>query len=66
MTLQRIFAKEALLADGWRRDVLIEIEGDLIVRVTPDSDVKNNDAVTTEIVSGSVIPGMKIAFSFTP
>ena len=58
MTLQRIFAKEALLADGWRRDVLIEIEGDLIVRVTPDSDVKNNDAVTTEIVSGSVIPGM--------
>ena len=53
MTVRKVFAKEALLADGWRRDVLIEIEGDLIVGVTPDSVV--NDA---EVANGAVVPGM--------
>ena len=53
MTVRKIFANEALLADGWRRDVLIEIEGDLIVGVTPDSAA--HDA---EVASGAVIPGM--------
>ncbi len=53
MTVGNIFAKEALLADGWQRDVLIEIEGDLIKRVTP-----NTVANGAEIASGAVIPGM--------
>ena len=53
MTVSNIFAKEALLADGWHRDVLIEIEGDLIVRVTPNT-VSNG----AEIANGAVIPGM--------
>lgn len=53
MTVGNIFATEALLADGWQRDVLIEIEGDLIVRVTPNT-VSNG----AEIASGAVIPGM--------
>ena len=53
MTVGNIFAKEALLADGWRRDVLIEIEGDLIKRVTP-----NTVANGADIAAGSVIPGM--------
>lgn len=56
MTARKIFAKEALLADGWRRDVLIEIEGDLIVCVTPDAG--GNDAERAEQVGGAVIPGM--------
>ena len=53
MTVQRLFAKEALLPDGWQRDVLIEIEGDLITRVTPNA-VANG----AEIAAGAVIPGM--------
>ena len=53
MRLRQIFAKEALLPEGWRRDVLIAVEGDLIVAVTPDSL-----AYTAEIVNGAVIPGM--------
>ena len=53
MTVQRLFAKEALLSDGWQRDVLIEIEGDLITRVTPNA-VANG----AEVAAGSVIPGM--------
>ncbi len=53
MTVGNIFATEALLADGWQRDVLIEIEGDLIVRVTP-----NTVSSGAEIASGAVIPGM--------
>ena len=53
MTVGNIFATEALLADGWQRDVLIEIEDDLIVRVTPNT-VSNG----AEIANGAVIPGM--------
>ena len=53
MTVGNIFAEEALLADGWHRDVLIEIAGDLIVRVTPNT-VSNG----SEIANGAVIPGM--------
>jgi formimidoylglutamate deiminase len=53
MRLRQIFAKEALLPEGWRRDVLIAVEGDLIVAVTPDSL-----AYTAEVVNGAVIPGM--------
>ena len=53
MTVQTLFAKEALLPDGWQRDVLIEIEGDLITRVTP-----NTVANGAETASGAVIPGM--------
>jgi formimidoylglutamate deiminase len=53
MTVKRIFAQDALLADGWCRNVLIEIEGDLIVRVTA-----NAGADDAEIVQGAVIPGM--------
>ena len=53
MTVRNVFAREALLIDGWRRDVLIEIDGDLIVRVTPNT--VPNDA---EIANGAVIPGM--------
>ena len=53
MTVRSVFAREALLIDGWRRDVLIEIDGDLIVRVTPNT--VPNDA---EIANGAVIPGM--------
>ena len=51
--MKRIFANEALLADGWHCDVLIEIEGDLIVRVTPDTV-----AGDAGVVNGAVIPGM--------
>ena len=51
--MKAIFANEALLADGWRRDVLIEIEGDLIVGVTP-----NTAAGDAEVVKGALIPGM--------
>ena len=51
MTVQRLFAKEALLPDGWQRDVLIEIEGDLITRVTPNA-VANG----AEVATGAVIP----------
>ena len=56
MRLERLFAKEALLPDGWHRDVLIEIEGDLLVRVTPDAP----DSATkgAEVVGGPLIPGM--------
>ena len=53
MTVSNIFAKEALLADGWRRDVLIEIEGDLIVSVTADAAARD-----AEVVNGALIPGM--------
>ena len=53
MTVQRLFAKEALLSDGWQRDVLIEIEGDVITRITPNA-VANG----AEVAAGSVIPGM--------
>ncbi|MEO8384730.1 MAG: formimidoylglutamate deiminase [Betaproteobacteria bacterium] len=53
MTVRHLFANEALLADGWRRDVLIEIDGDLITRVTPDAASGG-----AEIVNGAVIPGM--------
>ena len=53
MTAKYIFAREALLADGWHRDVLIGIEDDLIVSVTPGT-VPNG----AEIAKGAVIPGM--------
>ena len=53
MTVQRLFAKEVLLPDGWQRDVLIEIEGDLITRVTPNA-VANG----AEVAAGAAIPGM--------
>ncbi len=53
MTVKSLFAKDALLADGWRRDVLIEIEGDLITRVTPHAISDG-----AEIATGAVIPGM--------
>ena len=53
MTAGKFFAQEALLADGWRRDVLIEIEGDVIVGVSPG--VAEGDA---ERLDGAVIPGM--------
>ena len=53
MNVQNLFASEALLADGWHRDVLIEIEGDLITRVTAGAAADG-----AEIASGAVIPGM--------
>ena len=53
MTVKRVFAKEALLASGWHRDVLIEIDGDLIARVTA-----NAASDGAEIANGAVIPGM--------
>ena len=51
--MKRIFANAALLADGWQRDVLIEIEGDLIVAVT-----SNTVARDAEVLKGALIPGM--------
>ena len=53
MTGHRVFAREALLADGWHRNVRIEIEGDLIGRVTADAVAGAND-----FVCGTVAPGM--------
>lgn len=54
MTAKRFFAGEALLADGWHRDVLIEVDGDLIVAVTANTSAADG----AEPLSGAVIPGM--------
>ncbi len=53
MTGRSLFAKQALLADGWHRNVLIETASGLITRVTSES-VSGG----AEIASGAVIPGM--------
>ena len=53
MTVRSLFAKQALLADGWHHDVRIEIDGGLITRVTPDAPSDG-----AEIATGEVIPGM--------
>jgi formimidoylglutamate deiminase len=50
----RLFAAEALLPEGWRRDVRFEIGGDgLLMAVTPDASADG-----AERVAGPVIPGM--------
>jgi formimidoylglutamate deiminase len=53
MTVRKLFAPEALLGNGWHRDVLIEIADDVIVGVS--TDARAGDA---ERLSGAVIPGM--------
>ena len=53
MTLTRLFAAEALLPEGWRKNVAIEIEGGLIKSVASDASPAG-----TEEVAGPMIPGM--------
>ncbi len=49
----KIFAKSALLPEGWRTNVLIEIRDGAIAAVMPDTE-----AESAEIVAGALIPGM--------
>lgn len=52
----KLFAEQALLPEGWRNDVLVEIDGDLITRVTADTaTTAATDATPTQ---GPLIPGM--------
>jgi formimidoylglutamate deiminase len=49
----KLFAQHALLPEGWRQDVLLELGGDCIKRVTVGAD-----AGDAERVNGPLIPGM--------
>ena len=53
MTITRLFAAEALLPEGWRKNVLIEIDGGLIKSVASEASPAG-----AERVSGPLIPGM--------
>ena len=53
MTITRLFAAEALLPEGWRKDVRIEIEGGLIKSVASSASAEG-----AERVGGPLIPGM--------
>lgn len=54
MTAKRYLAPEALLADGWARDVVLEVAPDGIVL----SAVAGADAEGAERLAGALIPGM--------
>lgn len=53
MSNTRIFATDALLPEGWRKNVLIEIERDHIKTVT-----SNASGEGAETVKGALVPGM--------
>lgn len=53
MTITSLFAADALLPEGWRKDVRIEIEDDLILSVASSAS-----SAGAELVSGALIPGM--------
>jgi formimidoylglutamate deiminase len=53
MTVTRLFAAEALLPEGWRKDVLIEVEGGLIKSVASGAAADG-----AERLGGPLIPGM--------
>ena len=58
MILQRLFAEQALLPDGWARDVLFEIDADgNLSAVTVDSADGGRD-VPVERAAGPVVPGL--------
>ncbi len=60
MILHRLFAPQALLPEGWRRDVLFDIGPDGgLAAVTPDSGpAEAATAAGAERAAGPVIPGM--------
>ena len=49
----KLFARNALLPEGWRDNILVEIEDDLITRVTVGEDVREGVRV-----HGPLVPGM--------
>ncbi|MBL8525193.1 MAG: formimidoylglutamate deiminase [Betaproteobacteria bacterium] len=53
MTAKKLFASEALLPQGWRKNVLVELQGEDILVVTPDASP--GDA---ERLNGALVPGM--------
>ncbi len=53
MTATKIFAAEALLPEGWRRNVVVEIEAGVIKSVATDAAPEGADRV-----GGPLIPGM--------
>ncbi len=53
MTITRLFAAEALLPEGWRKDVRIDIEAGLIKSVASGASPQG-----AERVGGPLIPGM--------
>jgi formimidoylglutamate deiminase len=53
-----IFARQALTADGWARNVRIETAGGYIASITSDVDAKSGD-----VLAGIVIPGLANAHS---
>ena len=53
MSMTRLFAAEALLPEGWRKNVLIEIDGGFIRTVAG-----NASPAGAEQVAGPLIPGM--------
>ena len=53
MTSTKIFAAEALLPEGWRKDVLIEIDRDLIKSIAAGASPEGATRV-----AGPLIPGM--------
>ena len=56
MTITKLFAAEALLPEGWRKNVLIEIEGDFIKSVA--SGLSDAGPEGAERAGGPLIPGM--------
>ena len=53
MTITRLFAADALLPEGWRKNVRVEVESGLIKSVASDASAEG-----TERVAGPLIPGM--------
>jgi formimidoylglutamate deiminase len=53
MTSRSYFAASALLPEGWRNNVLIELDGESIAAVTPDAP-----AGGAEQLKGPLVPGM--------
>jgi formimidoylglutamate deiminase len=51
--MSRYFASSAMLATGWERDVLFDVNDGMITAIAPGSDRRD-----AEVCAGPVVPGM--------
>jgi formimidoylglutamate deiminase len=56
--MHSIFARKALLADGWAEKVRLQVDGDRIAAVEHDAQARDGD-----VIAGIVIPGLVNAHS---